>query len=283
MTSPLRAEVCFVSLKEFINLKWGTRDPVAFRDTELGLIRLRAFGVYNIRVIQPVLFINSLVGTQGIFIAEEVEDYLNKVIVSRLNDYLGETLDTMLSLPGRYDEIANGLTHRLREDFARFGLQLTALYINSITPPPEVQKAIDDKSKLGVFNDLDKLLKLKAATALENASSTHSEAGSSMAMGLGLLMPALFTDAFNQKAKQQHQCPECSGLVDANARFCPHCGHQLVIFDKCQSCQKNLPPNAKFCPRCGSPVSNKATFKKCSCGAENLFNSVFCNHCGAKL
>ncbi len=75
----------FVNLKTFTNLKWGTRDPVAFKDSELGLIRLRAFGIFNLQVIKPGLFINSLVGTQGILGTEEIEDYLNQVIVSRLN------------------------------------------------------------------------------------------------------------------------------------------------------------------------------------------------------
>ena len=78
MNSPLRAEVYFVNLKVFTNLKWGTRDPVAFKDAELGLIRLRAFGVFNLQVVQPALFINSLVGTQGVFTTEEIEEYLNR-------------------------------------------------------------------------------------------------------------------------------------------------------------------------------------------------------------
>jgi membrane protease subunit (stomatin/prohibitin family) len=90
MTSPLRAEVYFINMKIFTDLKWGTRDPVAFRDKELGLIRLRAFGVFNIRVIQLLLLINSLVGTQGIFSTEEIEEYLNCVIVSHFNDYSGK-------------------------------------------------------------------------------------------------------------------------------------------------------------------------------------------------
>lgn len=76
MTSPLRAEVYMANMKVFPNLKWGTRDPVAFRDSELGLIRLRAFGVFNIRVIQPVLFINSLVGTKASYGTEDLEEYL---------------------------------------------------------------------------------------------------------------------------------------------------------------------------------------------------------------
>ncbi len=109
MTSPLRAEVYFANMKVFPNLKWGTRDPVAFKDTELGLIRLRAFGMFNIQVIQPVLFINSLVGTQGVFSTEEIEKYLSKVIVSRFNDYIGGNLDSFINLPGQYDEMADGL------------------------------------------------------------------------------------------------------------------------------------------------------------------------------
>ena len=88
-SSPLRAEVYFVNRKVFTNLKWGTRDPVAFKDSELGLVRLRAFGVFNLQIVQPILFINSLVGTQGVYTTREVEEYLNRVIVSRFNDYLG--------------------------------------------------------------------------------------------------------------------------------------------------------------------------------------------------
>src|SRR5512136_2966429 len=143
-TSPLRAEVYLVNMKVFPNLKWGTRDPVAFKDSELGLIRLRAFGVFNIQVVQPALFINSLVGTQGMYTTEEIEEYLNRVIVSRFNDYMGETIDTILNLPSRYDELSEGLQKRLQQDFRRFGLALTQIYTYSITPPPEVQQAIDD-------------------------------------------------------------------------------------------------------------------------------------------
>lgn len=156
MTSPLRAEVYLTNMKVFANLKWGTSDPVAFRDSELGLIRLRAHGVFNIQVVQPLLFINSLVGTMGQYTTEQIEEYLKRVIVSRFNDHLGEHLDSILSLPGKYDELSIGLQKRLQEDFSHFGLALKHLYITSITPPQEVQKAIDDKSRLNIIQDLDK-------------------------------------------------------------------------------------------------------------------------------
>ena len=115
---------------------------MAYKDSELGLVRLRAFGVFNLRVVQPVLFINTMVGTQGIFTAEEIEEYLNRVIVSRFNDYMGETIDSIINLPAKYDELSEGLAKRLADDFRHFGLGLAQLYINAITPPPEVQKAI---------------------------------------------------------------------------------------------------------------------------------------------
>src|SRR5512133_344677 len=134
LTSPLRAEVYFTNMKVFPNLTWGTRDPVAFRDKELGLIRLRAFGIFNIRIIQPLLFINSLVGTQGIYTTEACAEYLNRVIVSRFNDFMGEKIDTIFDLPARYSELSAGLRQLLENDFAQFGLGLADLYINSITP-----------------------------------------------------------------------------------------------------------------------------------------------------
>lgn len=289
MTSPLRAEVYFVNMRVFPNLKWGTKDPVAFKDSELGLIRLRAFGVLNIKVAQPVLLINRLVGTQGVYTSEEISEYLNQVIISRFNDYLGENLDSILNLPGKYDAISAGLIKRLEEDFSHFGLALSGLYITSITPPPEVQKAIDDKSRINVFDDLDKLIKMKAAMALEKASEAQGEAGSGLGMGLGIMMPAMFAETLRSAQPQTQgqrmtECHECKHSIPFDATFCPYCGHQQIIFQQCTQCGKNLSANAKFCPQCGKQADEKPQPRKCQkCGAENLSNSIFCNQCGEKL
>jgi membrane protease subunit (stomatin/prohibitin family) len=292
MQSPLRAEMYFVNLKVFTNLKWGTRDPVAFKDSELGLIRLRAFGVFNLQVVQPVLFINRLVGTQGIYTTAEVEEYLNRVIVSRYNDFMGEKIDSILNLPSKYDELSEGLAQRLQEDFSHFGINLTHLYINAITPPPEVQQAIDDRSRMGVFDDMNKLMQMKAAMAMEKAAEAESGTGSGMGAGMGLMMPAMFAQYFagalpqSEKTQEtsEFRCPECHHAIAVDAKFCPQCGHQQVVFNQCAKCAKNLTPNAKFCSRCGAAVETSSQVKQCpTCGNENLADALYCNECGEKL
>jgi membrane protease subunit (stomatin/prohibitin family) len=253
---------------------------------------LRAFGVFNVQVVQPLLFVNRMVGTQGIYTTEEIEEYLNRVIVSRFNDYMGETIDSILNLPAKYDELSEGLAKRIQKDFAHFGLSLPQLYINAITPPPEVQKAIDDRARMGVFDDMNKLMQMKAAMAMEKAAESEGNAGPGMGMGMGLMMPAMFAQYFAGAKPSAQQtgtpettsCPECQNTIPMDSKFCPKCGHQLVVFNRCSNCGKNLTPNAQFCSRCGHPAEEKPTSKVCSkCGNENMPESMFCNKCGEKL
>ncbi len=285
--SPLRAEVYFVNMKEFTNIKWGTRDPVAFRDSQLGLVRLRAFGILNMRVAQPVLLINTLIGTQGIETTDDIGLYLDRVIGSRFNDYMGEHMDSVLNLPGKYESISTGLGELLREDFSHFGLALTSIYIDAITPPPEVQQAIDDRSRLALFDNLDKLVKMKTAMAMEKSAATGSQPGAVAGVGLTMMMPGVLSDAVKKEsgpAMPQAECPSCRNPIPADSKFCPYCGYHVVVFEQCRKCRANLPPHSNFCPVCGAGVSGQSSPKKCSgCGAENLPDSTFCNGCGEKL
>ncbi|MCI5128199.1 MAG: SPFH domain-containing protein [Candidatus Electrothrix sp. AUS3] len=303
-TSPLRAEVYFVNLKVFPNLRWGTRDPVAFRDSELGFVRLRAHGVFNIRIVQPVLFINTLAGTMGKYSTEQIEDYLRRVIVSRLNDYLGETLDTLFDLPAQFDELATGLKKRLVKDFIRFGLALDEIYISSITPPEEVQAAIDDRSRLGAIKDMDQFVRMKAGMAMEKAALANNEAGAGLGLGMGMMMPGMFANTANTANTPNisgvagasgtpsdqasnattTECSDCANTIAADARFCPFCGHQQVVLLQCVHCGKNLTPGATFCSRCGQPADKKPAACICSnCQNENLPEAKFCDNCGQQL
>lgn len=295
--SPFRASIYFVSTKVFTDLRWGTREPVAFKDSELGMVRLRAFGNYTVRITQPLLFINTLVGTQGIYTTAEMSDYLRDVTVSRINDLMGESLDTIFNLPKYYDELAAALKARLHEDFTRYGIELIDTFINSITPPDEVQKMIDERTGMRAVGDLDRFLKFKAAKAVgdaaraEGGSATGDAAGAGMGLGLGaglgMMLPGILQKTFRDGEMSGGPfsgitCPKCHADMAMDSRFCPRCGHQLVVVSKCGQCSANLPVEANFCMVCGAKVEKQE--KKCShCGHSNLHQAKFCNNCGEKL
>ncbi len=297
-TSPFRAEVYFVNSKVFTQLKWGTKDPVAFKDSELGLIRLRAFGAYTIQVAQPLLFINSLVGARGSFDTVDIDDYLRDVIVSRLNDFMGETVNSLFDLPQFYDEMAASVKARLTDDFNKFGIELGDFYINRITPPEDVQKMIDARSGMAAVGNIDAYLKFKTATAIGDAAlaggngnggmDASSGLGMGMGAGLGMLLPGMMYKVMDGQTSPQQiaqrgavNCPECYGELPLDSRFCSHCGHQMVVIRKCPSCQKNLTANAKFCSACGL---NLQTELHCSgCASKLPSGTRFCLNCGERV
>ena len=291
--SPLRAEIYMVSLKYFTDLKWGTSQPVAFRDSELGLVRLRAHGVFSMQIVQPVLLINRLVGTMNSFTTASIADYLQKIIVSRFNDHLGIELDSIINLPGKFELLSTKLLEKLAVDFGQYGLKLGQLIITSITPPDEVQKAIDDRGRLGVIPDMDKFMRMKAAMAMEKAAMADNAAGAGVGLGVAMMLPSMFAAANNASANTPagaalatiHNCPECGGQIPSDARFCPLCGHQQVVFNRCRHCGKNLTVQSRYCPQCGKAVKrNPPKEKICkACGGENLPDSLYCNHCGQPL
>jgi membrane protease subunit (stomatin/prohibitin family) len=291
--SPFRAEVYFVNLKVYTSLKWGTKEPVAFKDSQLGLVRLRGFGNYTMRIIQPLLFVNTLVGTRGIFETGAISDYLRDVIVSRLNDLLGETLDTIFDLPKQYDAFAVALKSRVKDDFERYGIGLVDLYVNSITPPEEVQRMIDERSGMEAVKNLDEFLKFKAAKAMGDAAAGGPNAiggiaseglGLGVGAGLGMMLPGILQKsmAAAEILKPTQDCPKCHASVSLDARFCSSCGHQLVIVNRCHACNKDLPPEARFCMVCGTRVE-KPDIKCPKCHANVLPEANFCNSCGERI
>jgi membrane protease subunit (stomatin/prohibitin family) len=203
-TSPFQAAVVFVSTKTFLDLKWGTKEPVIFRDRELAMVRLRAFGKFAVRINNAQLFVNSVVGTRGTYSTDGVEDYFRDVIVARLTDVLGENLTSIFDLPKLYDELSMGLKSRVHDDFAKFGIELTDLFLGAITPPEEVQKLIDERSGMGAIGDMNTYLKFKTARAIGDAAQSGGEGGGGLVgaglgvgvgAGLGAMLPGMMRDA----------------------------------------------------------------------------------------
>jgi membrane protease subunit (stomatin/prohibitin family) len=195
--SPFQASVVFVARHTFQDLKWGTREPIAFRDTELRMVRLRAFGKYAMRVSDPQLLVNSIAGTRGMLTSGKLNEFLRDIIVARLNDLLGENLKTVFDLPAHYDELAAGVKARTTEDFSRQGLELVDLLISAITPPEDVQKMIDERSGMNAVGDMDGYLKYKAAQSLPDAAKQPGGgAGQGMGLGFGFGLGQAMADAF---------------------------------------------------------------------------------------
>ncbi len=236
-TSPFRADVYYVAKKTFTGMKWGTREPVVFRDAELAMVRLRANGNFAVRVTDPQLFVNQIVGSQGRFTIDAIEGYLRDVVVARLNDVLGSTLKTIFDLPQHYDELAEALKGRVAGDFSKYGLEMTDFFVGAITPPDEVQKVIDERTGMAAVGDQNAYLKFKAAQAMGDAANNSSgDGGASTGIGLGvgagigMTVAGMIKDAMAPSsgaavaASAGSFCTNCGGKVPEGAKFCPGCG-----------------------------------------------------------
>lgn len=262
--SPFKAEVYFVNHKVFLNIKWGTRDPIAYRDTQLSLVRLRAHGEMAVRVSDPVLFVNKVVGTQGVYTTKDIQGFLKSLVLSSLAQTVGAVLESIFDLPVRYDELATATKVRVFDEFAAYGTELVDFIIESITPPDDVQTRIDERSGMAAVGDLDRYLRYKGALALGEAASTPGGAGGALdaAAGLGLGMSVMRSaqEATAPAASVAGgipatvACSSCAHQVAAGSKFCPECGASLVA-NLCTKCQQPLTENAKFCAGCGTPTA----------------------------
>tara|TARA_Y100001935_G_scaffold252689_1_gene257161 strand:- start:350 stop:1333 length:984 start_codon:yes stop_codon:yes gene_type:complete len=208
--SPFRAEVYFLNMKLFPNLKWGTSEPILFRDSELQMIRIRSFGIFSIQISDPSLFLNKLVGTQGLFSDSDVEDYLKKIIITRLTDVFGEHVKTIFDLPKDYNELSLIVRSSIENDFDGLGLKIHDFYINSISVPPEVQEMIDSKSGMAAIGDMDQFLKFKAALAMEAAAENQggdasTGVGVGAGMGMGFMLPQMLSGAMQSQQTKTAQ------------------------------------------------------------------------------
>ena len=206
--SPFQAQVYYVSMKKFIDLKWGTKSPINFRDSELSFVQLRASGKFSMRVKDPQLFINEIVGTQGKYTTNEIEDYLRDSIVSRLNTVLGKNLKTVFDLGQYYPQIETGIKAEVTDFFNSMGIELTDLIIVGIVPPDEVQEKINERSSMGAIGNLDAYMKFKTAQAMEKAAENPGgggTAGLGVGLGAGMTMANMMMGSMNQQPQNQQQ------------------------------------------------------------------------------
>ena len=185
--SPFKAEVYFVSTKQVTDLKWGTPNPIMLRDEDFGPIRIRAFGTYTMKAIEPKALLTELVGTDSEFDAEEITELLRSIIGSTFADLLGEAKVAALDLASRYREFSEDLREMVCERIDdEYGLEIPQLYIVNISLPEAVEKAMDQRTSMGVIGDMNRFQQYQMGNAMLEAAENPSGGGASEGMGLGM-------------------------------------------------------------------------------------------------
>lgn len=194
--SPFKVEVYFVNLKQYIDQKWGTANPVIIRDPEFsvagrpGRVRIRAFGAYNFRISDPGTFFKEIVGTQGLTTTDAIAEYLKRLLVNKFTQAAGKSDISVADMAAHYNVLEDQVKGDIAEEFKKFGLQLTSFVIENISLPPEIEKALDAaaaQAARGVDNTMawEGLNVMRDAAKNPGAGGTAS-AGMGMGMGVGM-------------------------------------------------------------------------------------------------
>ena len=196
--SPFKAEVYFFNTRLFTDLKWGTQNPVMMRDPDFGMIRIRAFGTYAMKVADPKTFFATIVGTQGLTTTNDILGQLRSTILSRLSDAIAESKIAALDMATKYDELSKTAIEKLGPEFAGYGLELSRFFVENISLPEEVEAAIDQRSKLGVLGDrMQQYTQLQAADAIGVAAANPGGiAGVGAGVGAGFAIGGAMGQAF---------------------------------------------------------------------------------------
>ena len=288
--SPIKSEVYFVNTKQFTDMKWGTSNPIMLRDADFGIVRLRAFGAYSLRVADPGTFIKEIAGTNAHFQTEDIDGQLKRAIVSEFSDAIGEMKIPALDLAAQYKELGDAIRGKINQDFSSYGLEVTKFYIENISLPPEVEAAMDKRASMGALGDAQRYMQFQAADALRDAAQNEGGgAGLGAGLGAGFAVGNQMAGAFGGQMGGQQQgggaaatvpCPSCGKQNNPAAKFCADCGTKMEVAQvPCVKCGAKLREGAKFCSECGSTQEKQ----KCSnCEAELAPGTKFCAECGTK-
>jgi membrane protease subunit (stomatin/prohibitin family) len=187
--SPFKADVVFVNTKQFTNRKWGTSNPVIVRDPALGPVRLRAFGTFAVRVQDPQKLVRELVGTNSVFIIDEISDQLRDLVVAKVSATLASDNISVLDVAAQYAQLGNRVLEHVAPQFTQYGLEISQLVVENVSLPAEVEQAIDQRAKLSVIGNLDQYMKLQGADALRDAArNPGGGAGAGVGIGMGAAM-----------------------------------------------------------------------------------------------
>ena len=263
--SPIKAEVYFINTKQMLGLKWGTKNPIMMRDADFGNVRIRAFGVYAFKVTNAKNFMEQVFGTNQVYKVADVAEQIKPMVLSAFADAVAESKISALDLAANYREFADTVKNTSKEDFEKYGIELTSMVIENISLPENVEKALDERTNLGIMSDkMGTYVQYQAANAMRDAAKNPNGSNfAAMGVGLGagvgvgsMMHEALkdVKDTPRATTGATKVCPECKATIKADAKFCPECGAKQPEASKakfCPECGAKVTSDAKFCPECG--------------------------------
>ncbi len=186
--SPFKAEVYFFNTTQFLDQKWGTKQAITLADEKFGIVRLRAFGTYTLGIRDPKTLLKKIVGTDGNFEINEINQQLTNSIISYFPTVLSTSGIGLLQLPAHYQQLANLLSEKVQVEFNDYGLQLGRLYIENISLPKAVQKTIDEQTGMNIVgNNINDYAKYQTAKGMANGDGGNvASAGAGMGMGIAM-------------------------------------------------------------------------------------------------
>lgn len=264
--SPIKAEVYYVNTKQMTGLNWGTTNPIMMRDADFGNVRIRANGIYSFKVSNAKIFMEQMFGTNAVYTTNDVALQLRPMVVQSFIDAVAESKISALDLAANYREFGQVVVSSSEDEVGKFGLELTSFVINAITLPEEVEKALDERTKLGVMSDkMGTYVQYQAANAMRDAANNpngNNMVGMGVGLGAGVGVGGMFSQALASAQDTPKKvepaategtktCPECKATIKSSMKFCPECGAKQPVAKFCPECGAKVGPESKFCPECG--------------------------------
>jgi membrane protease subunit (stomatin/prohibitin family) len=189
--SPFQSEVYFINMTRFNDQKWGTKNPIMARDPEFGPVRLRAFGTYSMRISDPGRFMTEIVGTDGEFTADEISFQIRNIILQEASRVLASSGIPVLDMASNTQDLGQIIATATAPKIAEYGITIPEFYIENISLPEEVERAMDKRTSMGIVGDLNKYMQFNAAEGMaQPGSGIGAMMGAGMAAGMGAGMGA---------------------------------------------------------------------------------------------
>ena len=201
--SPFKADVYFINTRLFTGNKWGTSNPIMMRDPDFGIVRVRAFGTFDFRIMDVKLFLKEVSGSDHHFRLDEFADTMRSRIVSVFSDALASAKVPVLDLATRYGELGDALLPLINpQTQGKYGIEITSFILENASVPPEVEQAIDKRSSMSAIGNLNDYVKFQMAEGLAKGGPNAAGSAAEIAMGFGMAQQMMAQGAFNMAAGQ---------------------------------------------------------------------------------